>query len=198
MRDDKGRFVKGFNHNPTTQFKKGQHWRKYQHFRDRDWLFNEYIEKKRSSADIAKDFGVTDAAIIFWLKKHDIPRRTVSIARSVKHWGLNGHDNPMWNKRGELNHNWKGGVTPERQLFYQSQEWKKACSFVWKRDNAACQRCGMRKSDSMDMPFHIHHIVSFSDKLLRADADNLVLLCECCHHFVHSSKNIDNEFLQKS
>ena len=32
-------------------------------------MIHEYIVKKKSTGDIAVEFGVTDAAIIFWLKK---------------------------------------------------------------------------------------------------------------------------------
>lgn len=178
------------------QFGQGDHWRKPQLFREREWLTQNYVELRRSTGEIAADFGVTDAAILFWLRKHKITRRDISQARAIKHWGLAGADNPMWNKRGELNPRWLGGVTPDRQEFYTSMEWKSACSLVWKRDKARCRRCDMYKDDSPDMPFHIHHIVSFADKELRAEPLNLVLLCETCHHFIHSRKNVNHEYLQ--
>ena len=176
---------------------KGHHWRSHQPFREREWLFNAYITQQQSTGDIAKQYGVTDAAIIFWLKKHGIERRSISQARSIKHWGVVGPDNPMWNKRGELNPNWKGGITPERQEFYTSTAWKKACSAVWRRDKATCQRCGMKRQESPDMPFHIHHIQPFSDRELRADVSNLTLLCESCHQFIHSKRNVNREYLPK-
>jgi hypothetical protein len=145
------------------QFEKGQHWRQPQAFRDKAWLLENYSKQNRSTGEIAKQFGVTDAAVLFWLRRHGIPRRTVSEARSIKHWGATGVDNPMWNKRGELNPRWLGGVTPDRQLLYTSTDWRKACLLVWKRDKATCRRCGMHKDDSPDMPFHIHHVISFAD-----------------------------------
>lgn len=185
------------NRNTKGQFLPGTHWRESQPFREKEWLEREYIELGRSTGDIAAQFGVTDAAIIHWLKKHGIPRRSVSEARKLKRWGAVGADNPMWNRRCELNPNWKGGVTPERQAFYQSQEWKDACSFVWKRDGAKCQRCGLHRDEQPDMPFHIHHVVSFAVPELRAANDNLVLLCEVCHQFVHSRKNENGDFLQE-
>jgi hypothetical protein len=197
MRDDKGRFIKGLHSHPETEFKKGQHWRSKKPFWDKDWCIENYCDKKRSCSEIAAEFGVSDAAILHWLKKHGIDRREITETRKIKKWGLSGVDNPMWNKRGELNPHWLGGITPDRQLFYTSQEWKTACSKTWKRDEATCKRCGLYKDDSPDMPFHIHHIKSFVDKKLRADIDNLVLLCEVCHHFVHSKENKDNEFIQK-
>lgn len=180
---------------PNGQFDKGHHWREAKPFREKVWLVANYVERCRSTGEIATEFGTTDAAILFWLRKHGIPRRTVSEARSIKHWGLVGADNPMWNKRGELNPRWLGGVTPERQDFYTSRKWKSACSTVWKRDKATCQRCGLKKTESLDMPFHIHHIVSFADKDLRAEPSNLVLLCEACHQFVHSRGNLTREYL---
>jgi len=182
---------------PNGQFSPGHHWRKHQAFRDRDWLVRNYVDLERSTGDIAAEFGTTDGAILFWLRKHDIPRRSISGARAVKRWGASGADNPMWNKRGELNPRWIGGVTPERQAFYTSDEWKRACSAVWKRDGARCRRCSLHRSEQPDMPFHIHHIVSFADANLRADPTNLVLLCEPCHHFVHSRANTAGEFLPK-
>lgn len=180
---------------PNGQFSPGHHWRKPQAFRERDWLVRNYVEQQRSTGDIAAEFGTTDGAILFWLRRHNIPRRTISAARAIKHWGASGADNPMWNKRGELNPRWLGGVTPERQAFYTSRGWKRACSAVWKRDSARCRRCDMHRNDQPGMPFHIHHIVGFADAELRAEPSNLVLLCEVCHHFVHSRANTAREFL---
>jgi hypothetical protein len=183
--------------NNKGQFMKGHHWRTPQPFWDKAWLQKHYVDQSMSTGEIASMFGVTDSAILFWLRKHGIERRTVAQARKIKHWGQTGSDNPMWNKRGELNPRWLGGVTPDRQSFYTSRAWKSACALVWKRDGATCRRCGLNKSESKDMPFHIHHIVSFADKNLRADPSNLVLLCETCHQFVHSKRNTKNEFLSK-
>jgi len=185
------------NRKKKGQFEPGTHWREDQPFRHKEWLEREYTEQGRSTGDIAQQFGVTDAAIIFWLKKHAIPRRSIAEARALKYWGASGADNPMWNKRGELNPRWLGGVTPQRQEFYTSRAWKEACSFVWKRDNATCQRCKLHRNEQMDMPFHIHHIVSFAVEELRADPINLILLCEACHQFVHSRKNVNADYLSQ-
>lgn len=101
-RDRFGRFIKGKRYSPSTEFKKGQHWRKPQLFRDKDWLYNEYIIKKRTSYDIAKDFKVTGSAVIFWLKKHNISRRNTSQARKIKYWGQSRERNPMFGKKPRL------------------------------------------------------------------------------------------------
>lgn len=180
----------------SGQFKKGQHWRPHAAFRDRDWLLDNYAAARRSTGEIADEFEVTDAAIIFWLKRHGIDRRTVSQARAIKHWAMVGEDNPMWNRKGELNPHWKGGVTALRQAFYAGQEWKAACSAVWKRDNATCQRCGLYHPDDAGVPMHVHHIVSFADGDLRAETSNLVLVCQICHLWIHSKRNVNRDYIQ--
>lgn len=182
---------------PDGTFQKGTHWRVKKPFWDKDWCIQEYVTNQRSAADIAQQFGVTENAVLFWLGKHGIKGRSVSEVRSFKHWGSSGEDNPMWNKFGELSPNWKGGVTPERQAFYESREWKDSCKAVWKRDNAACQRCKLTRKEAMDTPFHIHHIQGFEHREVRADTGNLILLCVICHRFVHSRRNTNREFLQE-
>lgn len=122
MRNEKGQFVKGFSSSPLTQFKKGSHWRNHQKFREKEWLEINYTELCRSAEDIANEFNVHANAILYWLRKHGIPRRPMGEIRKLKHWGAIGSDNPMWNKKGELNPRWLGGITPERQSFYTSNE----------------------------------------------------------------------------
>lgn len=190
-----GRFKKGERNSPETEFKKGQHWRQPQLFRDKDWLFNEYVNNQKSARDIASEFSVHENAILFWLKKHVIPRRSLSETRSIKHWGLSGEKNAMFGKRGEGTPNWKGGHTPERASCYSSIEWADASKSVWKRDFGQCQRCKIKANDGANL--HIHHIVSFSVKELRTVLDNLVLLCIDCHHFIHSKANVEKEFIKK-
>lgn len=194
-RDEKGRIVEGARISPETEFKEGEHWREEKPYWDPDWLRREYVEKGRSAGDISQDFDCTAKAIRYHLRKHDIPRRSIKEAREVKKWGVSGEGNPMHGRTGPESPNWKGGVTPERQAFYASQEWAEACQTVWKRDDATCQRCGVHR-DLSDREFHIHHIVSFAVEDLRSDPDNLVLLCEDCHRWVHSNENTDNAFLE--
>jgi transposase len=42
-------------------------------FEDRNYLYNEYITKDRSSKEIAKDLHVSYKLIELWLAKFDIP-----------------------------------------------------------------------------------------------------------------------------
>lgn len=197
MRNEKGQFVRGHRASRATEFKKGcENWRKPQPFCDKAWLEQEYVVKQRSTGEIAQQFGVTDAAIIFWLRYHQIPRRTISEARAIKRWGVPGSKNPMYGKRGKDSTNWKGGSTPERQAFYSSIEWRAVVPLVWKRDNATCQRCGHRHYYKDTVHFCIHHIVSFRVKEMRTELSNLVLLCTSCHLWVHSKANVNREFIE--
>lgn len=103
---------------------------------------------------------------------------------------------PYRGKRGSDTSNWKGGITPDRQAFYASDEWKRACRAVWARANARCEKCNIDHNDVLNRgTFHVHHVVSFAVKEFRAVLNNLVLLCRSCHRFVHSRANIERQFL---
>jgi hypothetical protein len=195
VRTELGRFVKGVRSSLKTEFKKGQHWREHKPFWDRDWLYNEYIVKERSMGDIAADFNLTEPAIRFWARKHNIPTRTTSEARSIKYWGLPGEKNGMYGKRGEDTPNWRGGLTPARQALYSSIEWANVVKMVWKRDNSTCQRCKAKKKHGV--PYHIHHKKTFADESIRLEPSNLILVCRKCHIFIHSKKNVDREFINE-
>ncbi len=183
--------------NEKGQFEKGTHWRNEKPWWDKAWLENEYIVLQKSAGDIANEHGIGDTAIHYWLKKHGIKTRTTAETRKIKYWAACGPDNPMWNKYGELNPMWKGGITPDRQLLYSKYEWKQLCKKIWNRDKSTCQRCDLKKEDRSDMPFHIHHIEPFEKENFRMDINNLVLLCETCHCFVHSKRNVTREYLPK-
>ena len=194
MKREKGRFLKGVSYSPNTQFKKGQHWREKKLFWERDWLADEYVKKGRSAGEIASGFGVTENSILYWLKKHRINTRSMSEIRGKKLWVISKEKNGMFGRTGSSNPNWKGGCTAERQSFYSSLEWKNCIKWVWHRYCHSCGRCKKRVGNHIN-PFAIHHIVSFKVKPLRAEPNNLILLWRECHHFIHSKKNIDNEYL---
>jgi transposase-like protein len=170
-----GRYVKGERRSIATEFKKGQHWRTPQSFREKAWLLREYVEKTRSANEIALQFGVTATAITFWLRRHGIKRRTTSETRKVKHWGQSGSANPMFHRRGPLSHTWRGGITPYRQAIYGTWKWGQFARSIFARDKV-CKLCGAKGNR------HIHHIIPVADApLLIMDPGNVVLLCEQCH-----------------
>jgi hypothetical protein len=159
----------------SGQFKKGQHWRKPAPWWNREWLVNEYATKQRSAAEIAADGSVTENAILFWLAKHKIPTRKMTEIRAIKHWGAAGEKNPQYGKRGILNAQWQGGLSPLRQRIYARAEWRQLVRAVYARDKV-CRLC-----ESKDRR-EIHHIDPFSQSpLLMLDIGNVILLCHECH-----------------
>lgn len=178
----------------TGRFLKGKHWRKHQEFREKEYLMTEYVEKGRSTGDIAKEWGITCEGILWWLKKHDIPRRNISAARKLKKWGLVGEANGMYGRTGDKNPRWVDGSSPERQSAYARSFWKDIARFVRKRDGHRCRRCGQPSSRTIRL--HIHHIRPWAGNPdHRYDTDNLMALCKDCHIWVHSKKNTEHEFI---
>ena len=90
---------------------------------------------------------------------------------------------------------WKGGITPERQALYASQEWRDIVKLVWKRDKCRCKRCEKNLSHRRGK-VAIHHIESFANRARRTELANLVLLCRTCHLWIHSRKNVNKDFLE--
>lgn len=165
---------------------------------DEQWLRDEY-GKGRSIAEIAELAEVVPATIFRYMKKFGLPTRSAAetLRLQGRTNGLSGIDNPMYGKRGVESSNWQGGVTPERQAFYSSIEWAEVVPVIWKRDEAACQRCGKKPVGKGNNDFHIHHIASFSVRHLRAEPSNLVLLCKECHTWVHSKANKAKLFIKE-
>lgn len=60
---------------------------------NRDWLYQKYIIEKLSTIEIGRMCGITYGAIYLWLKKFNIPRRTISEAMKGRNMGKN---NPQW------------------------------------------------------------------------------------------------------
>ncbi len=178
--------------NDLGQFLKGTHWRPRQPWWDRGWLYNQYIRRKKSAAAIAREGGVIENAILYWLKKHKIRCRSMSTIRRRKHWGSSGSSNPMWNRKGALNPNWKGGSSPKRQTDYENQRWKRVSRLVRNRDQYQCNRCGQTKTKEATL--HLHHILGWTEfPKFRFVARNLVTLCKECHDWIHSNANAKKE-----
>lgn len=106
----------------------------------------------------------------------------------------------MKGKLGSKHPGWRGGTTPERQKSYSTIEWKDAVKKVWKRDDAICQLCKLdhRTVERKEVKFDIHHLYSFSTLVrLRSNPDNLILVCQPCHKWIHSKKNKEKQYLPK-
>jgi 5-methylcytosine-specific restriction protein A len=151
-------------------------------YKDPDWLYDNYVNQRRSTRDIARQYGVKESTVRMHMIRFGIPRRDASEA----HRGLQtGSNNPAW----------KGGTTPERQRLYKKGEWKQLVRDVLARDNYTCKCCGTYRATNVPK-LVTHHVKPFSTHPeLRFDPDNLVTLCEKCHRWVHSKANQDRLFL---
>jgi 5-methylcytosine-specific restriction endonuclease McrA len=175
-RDEKGRFVKGFKYHPSTQFKKGEHWRPRKEHWDKDWLYQKYITEQMPAVEIAKQQKCSEVNILFWLRKHGISTRTVSEVRKIKHWGSFGERNPMYGVRGSLHPGWKGGLTPFRQMMYRTEAAKEWFKFLYVKFRRKCAICGSKEK------LEAHHIFPVSKyPLLIFDKRNGIILCTKCH-----------------
>lgn len=182
MRAANGRFLPGTHWRP-----KALHW-------DPAWLREQYQVRGRSSVEIAEEAGTTDAAIIYWLRRHGIPRRTAAQVRAIKHWGASGQANPMYGKTGKANPRYVDGSSPERQRMYARGAGKAFIRAVLERDGYRCRRCGAPKRGAKSL--HAHHVAPWAgNEALRFDPENAVTLCRSCHSWVHSRANVDREFL---
>jgi len=192
----------------------------------KEWLYEQYVTLGKTAAQIGNMVKRNSKSVWNWLKDFNIPTRPrgsyipnhfkkgFASRLGIKHLDStkqkirqarirDGHVPYLKNgvhhlkgKRGADTPNWKGGITPERQSFYASDEWKSACKIVWQRTGAVCERCGVRQTKQLRGTYHIHHIVSFVVKSLRAEPSNLALLCRPCHLFVHSKANHRLEFIR--
>lgn len=182
QRDSKGRIVPG------------THWRAPRPHWQREWLVREYIEKQRSTGEIAAEIGTSDANVIYWLKKHGIARRSISRARAVKYWGVSGCDNPMHGRTGKANPRYVDGSSPERQRMYVQSQGREFLRSILRRDGYKCQRCALPKAGAKSL--HVHHIKPWAgNPELRFDERNVITLCKGCHDWVHSRANEQREFL---
>lgn len=189
-----GRIQKGQRLSPATEFKPGQHWRPHAKHRERDWLQHQYVALGRSTGDIAKDTGFTEGAIFFWLRKHSIPRRSISEVRALKRWGAVGPDNPMFGKRGAECPRYVDGSSPERQRMYSRSEGIQFLQAVYRRDNWTCKCCGEKKGGKRTLA--AHHLKPWAGHPeLRFDMSNVVSLCVRCHLWVHSKANKERAYL---
>lgn len=71
--------------------------KKVQRYRDKKWLYNQYVNKKNSIDDIAEICDCSKNTIWVWLKKHDIEIRDQSETLKIN-GKLNGKNNPNYGK----------------------------------------------------------------------------------------------------
>jgi len=149
-------------------------------------LEEKYSEKRLSTWDLAKQYGVSQTQIRRWFLYLNIPRRPykenkMPVKKGSSHsWGRKISQKMIGNKnsRTGANHwNWRGGITPLGFRLRNSRMYKRWRESIFKRDNYICQMCG-----KTNCYLEADHIKPFSlFKTLRFRVDNGRTLCKDCH-----------------
>ena len=180
--------------NDRGQFLKGEHWRMPKPHWQKAWLESKYVIGGMSAGDIAAECGCTEENIYHWLRKHGTSRRSISQARSLKHWGASGKGNPMFGRKGSANPRYVDGSSPERQRLYVQGAGREFLRTALAFGDYKCRRCSAVSTGRKSL--HVHHLRTWAGNPdLRFDLGNVVVLCRTCHSFVHSKANAKKEFL---
>ena len=161
---------------------------------NKKWLEREYVARKRSAFEIASEYGGSEGNVLYFLSKHSIPRRSTSEVRASKKWGSHGAANPMFGRCGSKNPRWIDGSSPERQRMYARSFWKDLVRSVYARDGYKCVRCGAVHGTANRL--HAHHVKPWAgNPNARFSLSNIVTVCNVCHNWIHSGKNVRCEYL---
>lgn len=73
--------------------------------------------------------------------------------------------------------------------FYHSKEWQKCRSYILKRDNYLCTKCG----NPAEEVHHSKHLTpqNIMDPAITLNPDNLISLCKDCHFAEHKADKIN-------
>ena len=124
---------------------------------DKDWMVKHYVELRESTTQLANDLGVTDAGVLYWLRKHGIDTRSPKEASAT----------------GEDHYAWTGGHPR-----YYGRNWREQRKKTLERDEHTCQDCGTKEELHVH---HVHKIRSFDNPEDANYLENLTTLCQHCH-----------------
>lgn len=166
------------------------------------WMRKLDVPTRPRGSDMRSQFGIGRVIPTGWNHSEETKEkiRQARINDGSKGLFLPNGDHVLKGRVGKDHPSWKGGGTHDRQSFYASDQWKSACVDVWHRADAKCELCGSdhRLIDRDDYKFHVHHVYSFTKyPEHRSDVDNLMLLCQDCHRWVHSKKNKNRLFIKE-
>ncbi|NCU28786.1 MAG: hypothetical protein EOM85_03910 [Candidatus Moranbacteria bacterium] len=164
---------------------------------DRDWLIAEYIDKRRTRPDIAKELGVSDSWLGKYIKRAGI-KKPLSLrinragGRGIKGMhGIDGIKKISERMHGEKNPMWRGGTTTFRQKLCKeiTAELRRS---IYQRDSFSCRLC-----NETGGKLTLHHIIPiWQDNSLNIEPSNLITLCKQCHHSINGKEHIvANKFL---
>lgn len=83
-------------------------------YRNKDWLENQYITQKKSTVKIGEEVGCSNTTISYWLKKFNIPIRTLSDALKISHSNPEVRKKISDGNKGRKAWNWNNGKRKSR------------------------------------------------------------------------------------
>lgn len=157
---------------------------------EKDELHNLYRIQRLSSKEIADKYGVSDSAILYQMKKFEIPSFSPSEAMNIYLYEKDGikkfreTQSTMENRiksscrqHGIKIEDFNGFSTTEQHMARNNTYYKEWVRKVFERDNYTCQCCGKRGGN-----LNAHHLYNFSEYPdLRYDVSNGITFCERCH-----------------
>jgi len=149
------------------------YWKIKQPLLPKEILENLYMTEKLSLKKIAKKFNHSPQSIANWLRKYNIPIRTIAEGRSL-----------VW--KGEKNPKWRNWISFEPYGLEFNEELKEQ---IRKRDNYTCQICGKEQEK---IKLDVHHI-DFNKQ--NNDKNNLISLCHSCHSKLNGGEKCDSNSL---
>ncbi len=157
MRDEKGRFMKGYK--VQLGFK-----------------HSDKSKDKMSEAHKGKMLGNTNG-----FKKGMIPWNKGKKTGIIPKTSFKKNDERLI---GKNNHNYTTGRSKYFTTIRYGDDWEAIRMLIYKRDNYTCQECGLKQEDCK-YTFHVHHIIPFLISLDNS-MKNLTTLCPPCHKRVES------------
>ncbi|MFB8424864.1 hypothetical protein ACFC4S_22885 [Priestia megaterium] len=170
------------------------------------FLIEHYVDKRLSQRAIAKIVGCSNNLIGKRMRYYEIEART-----SMQDYTLEERKE-KFGRRGEQHGLWKGGIAPIRNAVRN-----RLASISYermKKDDFTCQECGVRagtknvhhkrafaeiideiRSENPDLNIQLEEDkekfieICVADNRLN-DIDNLITLCEQCHHNLHTDSPV--------
>lgn len=147
--------------------------------RDAEWLRVEYVERDRSSEQIAKSLGCSPRTVTNALREHGIEVRKTNKGRKFPDVGKKHSEWLKGRFVGDKNPNWRGGAVKKYlrdRASYKAKEW----SLAVRRRDGKCVKCGATGR------LHAHHVIPWrKDASKRFDVGNGITLCVPCHQLEH-------------
>ena len=143
---------------------------------EREWLVRQYHANHLSASEIAGLVGCSGSTIERWMKKYNIPFRSLSEGKKLK-WSqpdsLSCYEaRDFW---GSNNPNWREGKSFEPYPVAFNRRFKQ---MIRERDSCQCAICRLSGRD-------VHHINYIKEDTM---PENCITLCASCHGVTNGNR----------